>query len=215
MTGDASLRSYVFLDRMQPQFTAFVASNVRGYLPVTGQAALYVEVEPAMALIPLLDRALKGTRVRPSLQIVERAYGLLEVHDEDPAQVREAGRQVLAHLGARESDRLKPRVLSSEVITQVDEHQIMLVNRMRKGAMLLSGETLFVLEVHPAGYAVLAANEAEKRAAVRLLHLRPYGAFGRVWLGGSEAEIRQAQQAVVRAIEEVHGRAQTAVERSR
>lgn len=190
---------------MQPQFAAFVGSNARGYLPVAGQAALYIEVEPAMALLGLTDVALKSTRVRPSLQIIERAYGLLEVHDEDPAEVREAGRQILDRMGRVESDRIKPSILSSDVITRIDDHHSMLVNRMRGGSMLESLETLWVLETHPAGYAVLAANEAEKHAPVDVLHVRPHGAFGRVWLGGSEAAIREAERIVTDALHAIDG----------
>lgn len=204
-SADIRLRSYAFLDRMQPQFAAFVASNVRGYLPVTGQAALYVEVEPAMSLLGLTDVALKNTRVRPSLQIIERAYGLLEVHDEDPAEVREAGRQILERMGKSENDRMRPQVLSCDVIERLEDHHAMLVNRMRGGSMLEHHETLLSLEVQPAGYAVLAANEAEKHSPVRLLHLRPYGAFGRLWMGGGEAEIREAERAAIRALETVEG----------
>ncbi len=196
-----TLRSYAFLDRMQPQFAAFVASNARGYLPVPGQASLYVEVAPGMALLGLTDAALKATRVRPALQIVERAFGLLEVHDEDPAEVRAAGQHILDRMGRQESDRLPPNLVSMDVITRVDDHQAMLVNRMRQGAMLETLETMITIEVEPAGYAVLAANEAEKAAPIRLLHLRPYGAFGRVWLGGSEAEVFAARDAVRRAID--------------
>lgn len=205
MTPDVTLRTYAFLDRLQPQFAAFVASNVRGYLPVAGQASLYFEIEPAMALLGLTDVARKATSARPALQIIERAYGLLEIHDEDPAEVRAAGELMLDRIGCSESDRMKPSILASDVITRVDEHQAMLVNRMRKGSMLTSFETLYILEVHPAGYAALAANEAEKRVGIDVLHVVPYGAFGRLWLGGSEAEIREAEIAVRETLESVDG----------
>ena len=39
-----------------------------------------------------------------------------------------------------------------------------LINRMRHGHMILAEQTLYVMEVQPAAYAALAANEAEKAA---------------------------------------------------
>ena len=190
------LRAFSFLDSMQPQFASFVASTARGYLPVRGQAALYVEIAPGIAINRVTDIALKRTSVRPAVQVVERAFGLLEVHDESQAEVLEAGRHILEVLGAAEADRLKPKIMTSEVITGIDDYQSMLINRNRQGMMLLGGETLYILEVHPAAYATIAANEAEKAAAIKLIHLQPYGAFGRLQLGGSESDIREAVAAI-------------------
>ena len=200
------LRTYTFLDSMQPQFASFVASTARGYLPVSGQAALYVEIAPGIAINRVTDIALKRTAVRPAVQIVERAFGLLEVHSESQAEVLEAGRQILDHLGLSEEDRLSPRILSSEVITKIDDYQAMIINRNRKGSMLLGGQTLYILEVHPAGYAVIAANEAEKASPVNLIELRPFGAFGRLYLGGTEAEIQAAVTAVDQTLAGIGGR---------
>src|SRR5262245_26691401 len=154
------LRTYVFLDAMQPQFASYVASTAKGYLPVSGQAALYVEIAPGIAINRVTDVALKSNDVRPALQVVERAFGVLEIHAFSQAEVLAAGRAMLDYLEVEESDRLKPRVLSSEIITGIDHYQTMLVNRSRMGNMLLGGETLYILETHPAAYAVLAANEA-------------------------------------------------------
>ena len=200
------LRAFTFLDSMQPQFASFVASTARGYLPVRGQAALYVEIAPGIAINRVTDIALKATSVRPAVQVVERAFGLLEVHDESQAEVLEAGRHILAHLEAKETDRLKPKMLTSEIITGVDDYQTMLINRNRQGMMLLGGETLYILEVHPAAYATLAANEAEKASAIKLIHLQPYGAFGRLQLGGSESDIREAVAAIEGALADVDGK---------
>jgi hypothetical protein len=199
------LRTFIFLDSMQPQFASFVASTARGYLPVSGQAALYVEIAPGIAINRVTDIALKRTAVRPAVQIVERAFGLLEVHSESQAEVREAGRQILSHLNLHEKDRLKPRIVSSEVITLIDDYQAMIINRNRKGSMLLGGQTLYILEVHPAGYAAIAANEAEKASPITLVELRPFGAFGRLYLGGTEAEITAAVQAVMNTLEGISG----------
>jgi len=200
------LRAFVFLDSMQRQFAAYVATTARGYLPVAGDASLFVEVAPGIAINRVTDVALKKTNVRPAVQVVERSFGLLEVHDSSQAEVREAGRHVLQYLERAEEDRLAPRVLTSEIITNLSDYQIMLVNRNRYGMMMLSGETLFVLEVHPAAYATIAANEAEKAAPIRLVELRPYGAVGRLHLAGGEAEILEAESAVRRTLAGIAGR---------
>ena len=199
------LRTYTFLDSMQPQFASFVASTAKGYLPVRGQAALYIEIAPGIAINRVTDIALKRTNVRPAVQVVERAFGLLEVHDESQAEVLEAGRHILEYLEHDELDRLKPRILTSEIITGIDDYQSMLINRNRSGMMLLGGETLYILEVHPAAYAVIAANEAEKAADIKLINMRPYGAFGRLQLGGSESDIREAVNAIEKVIADIDG----------
>ena len=77
---------------------------------------------------------------------------------------------------------------------------------MRFGHMLLAGQTLYVLEVEPAGYASLAANEAEKAANINILEVRAFGSFGRVYLGGEEQDIMAGYGAAVAAIEGVTGR---------
>jgi microcompartment protein CcmL/EutN len=77
---------------------------------------------------------------------------------------------------------------------------------MRHGDMIMSGQTLYILEVHPAAYAALAANEAEKAANIHLLEVITFGAFGRLWLGGTEAEIQAAVEAAEGALAKVSGR---------
>ena len=145
-------------------------------------------------------------KVVPAIQVVERAYGLLEVHDMDQGEVRSAGHAVLERLGAKVEDRLKPRVLSAQTITGLDGHQAQLVNRMRHGDMIGEGQALYILEVHPAGYAAIAANEAEKAAPVHLLEVVTFGAFGRLWLGGHEAEIAEAAKAIDTTLASIAGR---------
>jgi hypothetical protein len=165
-----------------------------------------VEISPGIEITRITDVALKSTRVRPGMQIVERLFGLLEVHHEDQAEVRAAGAAILRALEVEEAGRLKPRVISSQIIRHVDAHQVQLVNRTRHGQLLLAGETLYVLEVEPAGYAALAANEAEKAAHVNILEVRAFGSFGRVYLGGEERDIMAGYQAALSAIESVSGR---------
>jgi hypothetical protein len=200
------LRSYVFLDSLQPQHAAYLGTVARGFLPLPGDASLWIEISPGIEINRITDIALKATRVRPGMQVVERLFGLLEVHHEVQAEVRAAGAAILDALGVVESDRIKPVVVSSQIIRHVDAHQVQLVNRMRYGHMLLAGQTLYVLEVEPAGYAALAANEAEKAAHINILDVRAFGSFGRVYLGGEERDIMAGYGAAVSAIEGVSGR---------
>jgi hypothetical protein len=200
------LRTYAFLDSLQRQHAAFLGTVAQGFLPLPGDTSLWVEISPGIEITRITDVALKATRVRPGMQIVERLFGLLEVHHSDQAEVRAAGAAILRALEVEESARLKPKVVSSQIIRHVDAHQVQLVNRTRHGHMLLAGETLYVLEVEPAGYAALAANEAEKAAHINILEVRAFGSFGRVYLGGEERDIMAGYQAAVGAIESVSGR---------
>ena len=200
------LRTYTYLDSLQPQHAAYLGTVARGFLPLPGDTSLWVEISPGIEVNRITDIALKATRVRPGMQVVERLFGLLEVHHEVQAEVRAAGAAILEALGVQEADRIKPRVISSQIIRHIDAHQVQLVNRMRFGHMLLAGQTLYVLEVEPAGYAALAANEAEKAANINILDVRAFGSFGRVYLGGEEQDIMAGYGAAVAAIEGTSGR---------
>ncbi len=204
MTVD--LRSYVFLDSLQPQHAAFLGTVARGFLPLPGDASLWIEISPGIEINRITDVALKATGVRPAMQIVERLYGLLEVHSSSQAETRAAGAAILEALGVTEEQRLKPRVVSSQIIRNIDAHQTQLINRMRHGHMILARQTLYVLEVEPAGYAALAANEAEKAAEINILEVQAFGSFGRVYLGGEERDIMAGYGAALAAIEGVVGR---------
>jgi hypothetical protein len=200
------LRSYVFLDSLQPQHAAFLGTVARGFLPLPGDASLWIEISPGIEINRITDIALKATRVRPGIQIVERLYGLLEVHSTEQSETRAAGEAILSALGVTEEDRIKPRVVSSQIIRNIDAHQTQLINRLRHGQMILAGQTLYVLEVEPAGYAALAANEAEKAAEINILEVLAFGSFGRVYLGGEERDIMAGYGAALAAIEGVSGR---------
>lgn len=204
MTVD--LRTYIFLDNLQLQHAGYLGTVVKGFLPLPNDTSLWVEISPGIEINRITDIALKATRVRPGMQIVERLFGLLEVHHSDQSEVRAAGAAILEALGLEESDRIKPRVVSSQIIRNIDAHQVQLINRMRYGHMLLAGQTLYVLEVEPAGYAALAANEAEKAANINILDVRAFGSFGRVYLGGEERDIMAGYSAAVASIEGVSGR---------
>lgn len=200
------LRAYVFLDSLQPQLASFFATVAQGFLPTVGQAALFVEISPGIEINRITDIALKSTRVTPGMQIVERLYGMLEIHSDSQADIRAAGRAILAALELGEEERRKPAIVSSQVIRRVDDYQTQLINRMRHGNMLLPGESLYILECEPAAYAALAANEAEKAARINILEVRAFGSFGRIYLGGEERDIDVGYRAAVAAIEGVTGR---------
>ncbi len=200
------LRAYVFLDKLQPQYAAFLGTVAKGFLPIAGMASLYVEISPGIEINRITDIALKSTHVTPGMQIVERLYGMLEIHSESQADVRQAGQAILEALDLTESDRWKPKIYSKQVIRRVDDHQTQLINRMRHGNMITPGQTLFVMEVQPAAYAALAANEAEKAAEINILEVRSFGSFGRIYLGGEERDIDIAWRAAVNAIEDVTGK---------
>src|SRR3954468_11940648 len=106
------LRTFTFIDVLQPQLAAFLQTGRSGFLPLEGQAALFFEIAPGIAINTVTDAALKQTRVIPGMQIVERAYGLLELHSFDQGEVRAAGEAVLGRLGVAVEDRLQPRILS-------------------------------------------------------------------------------------------------------
>jgi ethanolamine utilization microcompartment shell protein EutL len=202
----ADLRSFVFIDSLQPQLAAFLGTIAKGFLPVAGEASLIVEISPGIEINRVTDIAVKATDVRPGMQIVERLYGMLEVHSTSQADVRQAGEAILDALKLKETDRIKPKVLSSQVIKHVDDLQVQLINRNRQGMMLIARESLFIMEVEPAGYAAFAANEAEKAAEINVVDVRMTGAFGRIYLGGEQRDIDVASVAATKAIEGLTGR---------
>jgi hypothetical protein len=202
----ADLRSYIFLDSLQPQVASFFATVSQGFLPIAGQASLFVEISPGMEINFVTDVALKSTKVTPGMQIIERLYGMLEIHSESQADVRQAGDAILRALDLKEENRYKPQIFSSSVIRRIDDYHTMLINRTRHGNMILPGHSLFTMEVAPAAYAAFAANEAEKAAEINILEIRAFGSFGRVYIGGEEKDVDVAWKAAEAAINSVSGR---------
>ena len=196
-----TLRSYAFLDALQPQLAAFTGTTARGFLPLAGQASLWVETAPGMIINRVTDVALKATAAVPAVQVVERAFGLLELHHDDKGEVLAAGDAICAFIGVTADQATVPKVTSNQIIRAVEPYQAQLINRNRSGMMLIPGQSLFILETEPAAWIVLAANEAEKAARVSLVNLQPYGAFGRLWMSGTESEIDSAAAAAIAAIE--------------
>ncbi len=202
----AELRSYVYLDRLQPQFAAYVGANARGYIPIPGMAAILVEISPGVLINQVTDAAVKAANVRPGLMVVERHFGVLEFHSQAQAEVKHAGTAVLKTLGMKVEDRAKPKILSSQVIHKVNGYHAQMVNVSRLASMLLPGQDLYMLEVQPAAYITLAANEAEKNSQITLVDCRTYGAVGRLYLGGKSSDVERGAGAAEAAIKSISGR---------
>jgi hypothetical protein len=200
------LRTLIHIDRLQPATAAMIGTGSRGFMPLEDQACLIMEVAPGMSINIVTDVILKRTDVVPGAQIVERAFGSLEVHSPDQGMIREAADAALEYYGLTEADRLKPRIQSEQIITGLENHQSVLITRGRYGDMIVKGETLYVLECHPAGYAAYACNEAEKAANIGIVDLTFFGAVGRLQLRGNEEDINQAAQAIRAALSAVDGR---------
>ncbi len=207
--ADVTLRTYVFLDSLQAQLAAFIGTTARGFLPVAGDASMFIEMAPGMVINRITDVALKATQAAPAIMVVERAFGLLEIHHHDQGQVRDAGQAVLDYLGLKENDRVQPRVVSDQVIRAVEPYHAQVINKSRYGDMLIAGESLFILESEPAGYIAFAANEALKAARVKLIDASLFGAYGRLYLSGPEADIDAARAAAIHALSTVKGRAES------
>jgi hypothetical protein len=154
-----------------------------------------------MIINRVTDVALKATKSVPAVQVVERAFGLLELHHDDKGEVMAAGDAICRFLNVKGDEVAPPKVSSNQIIRAVEPYQAQLINRNRQGMMLIPGESLFILETEPAAWIVLAANEAEKAARISLVNLQPYGAFGRLWMSGTESEIDSAAEAAIKAIE--------------
>lgn len=200
------LRTYVYIDSLQPQLAAYIATVSQGFLPVPGDACLWVEVAPGMAVHRLTDVALKATRVHLAQQVIERAYGSMVIHQRDQSDVREAGRVVLSKMGAAITDRQSCRIAWHEVIRGMTPDHCVLINRQdRRGSMILPGQSMFILETEPAGYIVYAANQAEKAANITLIDVRAVGAFGRLILSGREGDVDEAAAAAIEAIQNPSG----------
>ncbi len=197
----AELRSFIFIDQLQPQTLCYMASGMRGRLPRTQMAAQIIEVAPGLDIEALTDIALKHAEVSGGMLVVERQFGYLEFHSRSTAAVKSAADAVLEELGARREQATKPQILASKIVTRIDNGHAFLINRNKSGSMILPGESLFVLEMQPASYAILATNEAEKTADIKVIDYRMFGATGRVYLSGEESNIHMGAEAALAALE--------------
>jgi len=205
-TAVIKLRTYVYIDSLQPQVAAYMATVSQGFLPVPGDACLWIEVSPGMAIHRLTDMALKATRVHLSQQVVERAFGSMVIHQRDQSDVKTAGRTLLSSMGARQEEREECQIAWQEIIRGMTPDHTVLINRQnRRGSMILPGQSMFILETEPAGYVVYAANQAEKAANITLVDVRAVGAFGRLTLSGSEGNVDEAAAAAIAAVENPSG----------
>ena len=198
---NVKLRTYVYIDSLQPQLAEYMASVSQGFPPVPGDSCLWMEVSPGMAIHRFTDIALKATRVSLTQQVVERTFGSMVIHHYDQSDVLEAGRILLSNLDADLNDRQQCQIAWQEIIRGMTNEHTVLINRQhRGGSMILPGESMFILETEPAGYIVYAANQAEKAANITLVDVRAVGAYGRLTLSGREADVEEAARAAVDAV---------------
>ncbi len=200
------LRTYVMVDRMQPQYAAFTGKRTLGMIPVEGDAQIYIEISPAAEVYRVMDIALKTTDVQPGYLSMGREYGFLEIHSSHQEAVQYTGEKALETMDLKKLDRLKPKVLSANLTSGIHPYEAQLINARNAGGLVLAQETFCVIEVVPAAYIVLAANEAEKAARITLNHYSSAGAYGRLMISGSDSAVRQSRDAAISAVESLDGR---------
>tara|TARA_Y100001968_G_scaffold125036_1_gene114009 strand:- start:1214 stop:1987 length:774 start_codon:yes stop_codon:yes gene_type:complete len=199
------LRTYVFLDSLQPQLAAYMGTASQGFLPIPGDACLWMEVSPGMAVHRVTDIALKASNVRLGQMVVERAFGSLALYHRDQSTVIHSGDVVLDAIGSSIDKKNLCEVSWTEVIRSITPDHAALINRQnRRGSMIEAGMSMFILETEPAGYVLLAANEAEKASNITVVDVKGVGAFGRLTLAGKEGDVEAAASAATRAIEFVN-----------
>jgi ethanolamine utilization microcompartment shell protein EutS len=196
------LRAFIFIDQLQPQTLAYTATWMRGTLPRARMAAQIIEIAPGLGIEALTDTVLKSAEVRAGSLVVERQFGTLQFHAYSTAEVRAGAEAALAAMGKRREEAERPRITASQIVTRVDDQHAFLINRNKAGSMVLGGESVYLLECQPAAYAILACNEAEKAADIKVIDMRMFGANGRLYLAGTEADVRNARDAAERALRE-------------
>ncbi len=207
MKDTLNLRTFVLVDNMQPQYAAITGTVVKGDVPLAGMSQLYIEMAPGSAVYSLMNEALKKTNAKPGFQIVEREYGEIELHSFSPEDVKQAGEAVLEACGLSLTQRQKPIVVSEQIISNIDAYQAQMINRDgRLGSILVPGESLFIMEVEPAAYISIAVNEAEKSSDVKIITFDPVGKYGRMYISGTESEVRAARDVAMEAIAKIEGR---------
>jgi ethanolamine utilization microcompartment shell protein EutL len=204
---DITIRALMQIDNLQPKFAAYNGATVQGSIPLSGDTVLIGELAPGNGVFGLIDRALKASAVEATTQMVEREFGFFILRSPSNAEVTMAREAILGELGASMADRLQPAITSTQIITSVEPYQAQLLNKWRKGALLVPGQTLGIIECAPAAYISIAANEAEKAAEIDMVEIRAVGRFGRLFVSGSENSVKAAVEAATKAIEAVEGRA--------
>jgi ethanolamine utilization microcompartment shell protein EutL len=189
------LRTLTFIDSLQPQLAQYIAKDNRVYDPKEFDAALMIEIAPAMEIHTMIDIALKATAVRLTSVVTERQFGLMLAHHGDQGEVKAAGKAILRETALDESDRAAVEILTMKTIRGVEQDHAIMFTGTAKGNMVVAGESVFILEITPAAYLMLACNEALKAAQVKLIDIKPFGASGRLILSGSESQIDSAAEA--------------------
>lgn len=205
--SDIQIRALMQIDNLQPKFAAYNGATVQGSVPLSGDTVLIGELAPGNGVFSLIDRALKASSVEATSQLVEREFGFFILRSPSNAEVSMARDAILAELGAALTDRIKPEIASTQIITSVEPYQAQLLNKWRKGSLVVPGQTLGIIECAPAAYISIAANEAEKAAEIDMVEVRAVGRFGRLFISGSENSVKVAVEAAARAVEAVEGRA--------
>lgn len=204
LSGNFELRTYTFIDQLQPQIAQFIAKDNRVYDPAEYDAALFIEIAPAMEIHTMIDRALKSTRVRLGSVVTERVFGMMQVHHHDQGEVIEAGENILRFTGLTVGDRAEVKVLASKIIRSVEQDHAIFFTSESRGNMVVAGESIFIMEAAPAAYLGIACNEALKAADIKLNTVRPFGATGRLVMSGPEAEIDAGAAAAHRILEQLN-----------
>ncbi|MCK5074582.1 MAG: BMC domain-containing protein [Bacteriovoracaceae bacterium] len=195
MSQNFELRTLTFVDSLQPQLAQFIAKDNRVYDPAEYDAALFLEIAPAMEIHSMIDIALKATNVRLGSVVTERVFGLMQVQGENQGEVKEAARIILNETGLDENDRAECKIVTNKIIRSVEQDHAIMFTGMAKGNMVLSGDSVLIMETTPAAYLAIACNEALKAANVKLISIRPFGATGRLIMSGLESEIDSASEA--------------------
>ena len=195
MKENFELRVYTFLDALQPQIAQYIAKDNRVYDPAEYDAAMFLELAPAMEIHTMIDQVLKRTKVRLGSVVTERHFGMMQVHHADQGEVLEAANEVFSSTGLTVADRAEVKVLTNNIIRGVEQDHAIFFTGLAKGNMVLAGESVLIMECTPAAYLATACNEALKAAEVKLITLTPFGATGRLIMSGPESEIDSASEA--------------------
>ena len=201
-----TIRALIQIDNLQPKFAAYNGATVQGSVPLSGDTVLIGEFAPGNGVFTLIDKALKASSVEATSQLVEREFGFFILRSPSNAEISAARDSILAELGASITDRVKPKVATTQIITSVEPYQAQLLNKWRKGSLLVPGQTLGIIECEPAAYISIAANEAEKAADIDIVEVRAVGRFGRLFISGSENSVQTGINAAIEAIESVDGK---------
>jgi len=204
------LRVFLTLESLQPQFAAYLGTptRARGYPAYAGQHALIIEVAPGLMIERVIDLALKADPdLEPGILFVERQFGILEIHGNDKDKLLQAGQAMLTGLGLVAAEQLAPKILYTDVIEDIADQHAVIINRNRQASMILPGETLLIVEMVPALYAAIAANEAEKLVPdLTLVDVQMIGAAGRLYMSGKTDDVKSGLAGIERVLGAIKGR---------